>query len=64
MKLGLIGDVTYFKDLHPGDILPVGDGTFHVVTEDEINRDGTLKSNLTLATNIEYINTEKKEGEK
>lgn len=50
MKLEYRYGQTYFTDLHIGDMIPTCDKEYSVITADDIDENGCLKTNTIIST--------------
>lgn len=52
MKLEYKYGQTYFTDLHPGDIIPTCGGEYRIISAEDIDGNGCLKTNMTISNEI------------
>lgn len=53
MKLEYRYGQVYLTDLHPGDIIPTWDGDYRIISVEDIDENGRLKTNTTIFNKIE-----------
>lgn len=46
MKLEYRYDQTYLIDLHPGDMVPTCGGNYRIISAEDIDENGCLKTNI------------------
>ena len=51
----------YYTDLHPGDMIPMADGNYVVLTENDIDENGNLKQPLQQVSNNLDFNDDRME---
>ena len=52
MKLEYRYGQTYLTDLHPGDMVPTCGGDYRIISAEDIDEKGCLKTNTTIFTKI------------
>ena len=53
MKLEYRYGQTYLTDLHPGDMVSTCGGEYRIITAEDIDENGCLKTNTTISNKIE-----------
>ena len=53
MKLEYRYDQTYFNDLHSGDMIPIYSGEYRIINAEDIDENGSLKTNITISNKLE-----------
>lgn len=53
MKLEYQYGKVYFTDLHPGDMIPTWGGDYRIISAEDIDENGRLKTNITVSNKIE-----------
>lgn len=53
MKLEYRYGQAYFTDLHPGDMIPTWGGDYRIITAEDIDENGCLKTNPAISNKIE-----------
>ena len=53
MKLEYKYGQTYFTDLHPGDMIPIYSGDYRIISAEDIDENGCLKTNTTISNKLE-----------
>lgn len=53
MKLEYRYGQTYFTDLHPGDMIPTCGGDYRIISTEDIDENGCLKTNTTISNKLE-----------
>ena len=53
MKLEYRYGQTYLTDLHPGDIIPTWGEEYRIISANDIDENGCLKTNTTISNKIE-----------
>lgn len=61
MKLEYRYGQVYYTDLHPGDMISVSNGTYIILTENDIDEKGCLKHPLQQVSNNLEINKDRSE---
>ena len=54
MKLGYRYGQTYLTDLHLGDMIPTWGWEYRIISANDIDENGCLKTNTTISNKIEY----------
>lgn len=53
MKLEYRYGQTYFTDSHPGDMVPTWGGDYRIITDEDIDENGCLKTNITISNKLD-----------
>ena len=53
MKLEYRYGQTYFTDLHPGDMIPTWGGDYRIITAEDIDENGCLKTTITISNKLD-----------
>ena len=55
MKLEYNYGQTYRTDLHPGDMIPTCGGEYRIISAEDIDENGSLKTNITISNKVDNI---------
>lgn len=53
MKLEYRYGQTYLTDLHPGDMIPTCGGDYRIISAEDIDTNGYLKTNITISNKVD-----------
>lgn len=53
MKLEYRYGQTYLTDLHPGDMIPTCGGDYRIISAEDIDTNGYLKTNTTISNKVD-----------
>ena len=53
MKLGYRYSQPYLTDLHTGDMIPTWGGDYRIISSEDIDENGCLKTNTTISNKLE-----------
>ena len=53
MRLDYRYGPTYLPDLHPGDMIPTCGGEYIIISAEDIDENGCLKTNTTISNKLE-----------